>query len=100
MIIVAAILERGDVFLRGNVKYKVVDVSGTHVYYSCVNKHGHSTGGKYAKAREFKIGKNSKEKMILVADCDYGDPKNLKQMFYEPQSIQGLAPERTNGTHR
>jgi hypothetical protein len=84
MIIVAAILERGDVFLRGNVKYKVVDVDDQHVYYSQMRKWAGATGKKYSVIREYRIGRNSKEKMILVSDCDYGNPKHLKKFLHEP----------------
>lgn len=79
MIVVAAILEKGDVFLRGNVKYRVTAVDEYYVYYA--TNPNHKNGKKYSEDREQRIGIKSKEKMILIEDCDVRDPKLIGKMY-------------------
>jgi len=79
MIVIAAILEKGDVFLRGNTKHRVTEVDDTHVYYS--TDISRKNGIKHSMDREYKIGIKSKEKMVLLDDCDVGDPKNLGKTY-------------------
>lgn len=72
MIIVPALLEKGDVFLMDNVMYFAIDVDDDRVCYV------HKSGGKTKKQSSLKrIGRHSKKKIILIEDCDFGDVNNL-----------------------
>ncbi len=76
MIVVPALLEKGDVVLRVGVKSRVYKVDENFVYLRAL----------YAKGAEEKtigygtmvaIGINSKEKMELIRDCDFGMVENI-----------------------
>lgn len=69
MIVVAALLEKGDFVKRVGVTYRVTAVDEKYVYLKAASMKGAKSGvGGYGSSTT--VGINSKEKMLLVKDCD------------------------------
>ena len=79
MTIVAALLERGDVFEAfGGTRYKVIGIAGGYISYASYFNHLGST--------IHKIGIHSKEKLTLIRDGDVGELVNLRK-YVQPEGF-------------
>lgn len=79
MIVVAAILEKGDIFVMDTTRYKVLHCDDEGIIVRRINKEGYSEG-----SRQITVGRKSKKKLILIEDCDWGDIKNFPNIFTQP----------------
>jgi hypothetical protein len=87
MVIVARILEKGDVFhfSRSYSNYKVVRVGVNNVYYRKITAMG------YLSKNIYQIPMYLKDKLFLIKDGDFGEVDNLgKIICIKPEQLISL----------
>jgi len=93
MKIIAALLERGDVFLQQGTNYVVLAVLSDVVIY---RSRGFQDGG---GGVSHEMGINSKAKIVLVEDCHVGKVSNLHK-FMTGENIKLPKPKRKTKPHK